>query len=1181
MLTSWPFHSDAAVLRRVRAGDHASFRVIVDRYVHVIRAVALAYLSNPHDADDVVQDTFLRAFEARDKLAVATNLGAWLVTVAKNRCFDLLRKRTRESGTPASDTEPASAPAFEREELYQTLWEQISKLDPEMREVLMLYYFSRKRTRAIAQLLGVTPDAAAKRLQRARVALGQRMVDIIGDELGVRSDRKQETNLVMGMLGARVPGYSTSGAATSLVSGVTILKFASIAIVGLVAVATLQGLLHAKGKLRSSNVQSQAPSDNTDVGKRPSTEDTTAHARAEPSETSPASTKQEHVSATVGDIPQGRIRGIAVDAQGQALAGATVTIAQREWPNELTSTDKKSGNSGTSKGAYTRTTTTNAAGEFEFRGFPLRGEATGYYGSYEVSASKGNLAGNFRVDDSPWLFDQFIEIPLYELFSIAGTVHDESGNPLPNAQVMPSCETYDIPLSWGLWGGINTTTTDETGRFAFKNLVRGVYDLRVMASNFVEQVFSGVPVETENVEIILKRREGFAVSGTVVDDTRQGVAGIQVSATLVSDGQTAQTQSITGLNGVFTLQNLTAGTYKIQPEKSDFALRDPAQTVPVTCDVSSAEVVVVRGASISGHVSQAPGIYRYSVSAKETHNFAKRYAHIGDDGSYTIRGLAAGTYSLGVAQSPAVPAKEIRVEPGNDYHDIDFTIDPVWRVAGHINDESGNPVRGACVVAQTKGDVYQQQNRWGMPGGSSKSISDNDGNFLLDRFDREPVQVQAITNDMVSSIAGPLAPNSPQPIRLTMTPSGSIEGRVVSPTPNGMRQAILIAVPTNSAIPVLFPEPNWSEGMVGVHELDGRMTSGVKTRSNFSGRFHFPCLPAGEYEIHAYTMGMIVAPNPQPVKVSVGPQENIKDLEIRLPQHGGSSVEGKLTMKGEPLRGQKVEVQRDFDAKTFGSYTAWTNESGEYRLDGVQPGRYGVRVVRHASSYGKVGLREIDHHFEIAEGETLRFDFDLASGTSCLSGMVMADNVPLSGLSLFIRRDQRSDAAPEELRAETDRDGRFVVDGIHPGIYGVQVIRYIRSDAPAESFSQDFKVEVLDQPQNEVRLDVTAGGMVGKVKGVHPGEKAMVALVPGAIDASELTIDRMRELKEKIAYQDGVEPNGGYNVMFVEHGTYTAFAVAYPESPAGDDAAFAGMRYRSEVVEIPAAKSLVMDFDLE
>ena len=122
-MLAWPFQSDAAVLRRVRAGDHASFRVIVDRYVPVIRGVALAYLSNPHDADDVVQDTFLRAFEAREKLTQPTNLGAWLITVAKNRCFDLLRKRTRESGVPATGAEPAVTPAFEREELYRALWD--------------------------------------------------------------------------------------------------------------------------------------------------------------------------------------------------------------------------------------------------------------------------------------------------------------------------------------------------------------------------------------------------------------------------------------------------------------------------------------------------------------------------------------------------------------------------------------------------------------------------------------------------------------------------------------------------------------------------------------------------------------------------------------------------------------------------------------------------------------------------------------------------------------------------------------------------------------------------------------------------------------------------------------------------------------------------------------------------
>ena len=88
--------SDARILRRVLGGERGAFRVVVERYAGVVHGVAYARLGNHDDADDAMQEVFLRAFRSLDTLRRPRSLGAWLVTMVKNHCTDLQRRQARE-----------------------------------------------------------------------------------------------------------------------------------------------------------------------------------------------------------------------------------------------------------------------------------------------------------------------------------------------------------------------------------------------------------------------------------------------------------------------------------------------------------------------------------------------------------------------------------------------------------------------------------------------------------------------------------------------------------------------------------------------------------------------------------------------------------------------------------------------------------------------------------------------------------------------------------------------------------------------------------------------------------------------------------------------------------------------------------------------------------------------------
>ncbi|HIJ74801.1 MAG TPA: sigma-70 family RNA polymerase sigma factor [Candidatus Hydrogenedentes bacterium] len=189
------FHTlaDSRLVKQTLGGDAGAFGELVERYSGAVFGVVFAHLRNRADAEDISQDVFLTAYKSLDTLLEPAKFGRWLTTMAKNRCRDALKRRRVEMTSPGRlIAAPVNTrPHPEREELYRLLHEEMANLDADDREVLMLHYFSRKKTREMGQLLGISQTAAAKRLQRARAALGERLVAVIGEELS-REDKPSE-----------------------------------------------------------------------------------------------------------------------------------------------------------------------------------------------------------------------------------------------------------------------------------------------------------------------------------------------------------------------------------------------------------------------------------------------------------------------------------------------------------------------------------------------------------------------------------------------------------------------------------------------------------------------------------------------------------------------------------------------------------------------------------------------------------------------------------------------------------------------------------------------------------------------------------------------------------------------------------------------------------------------------
>jgi RNA polymerase sigma factor (sigma-70 family) len=133
----------AQLVRRVRAGDNRAWRELVEAYSGLIRAVARSHRLPEADAADVVQTTWLRAFEHVGRLKQPERLPAWLVTVARRESLRLLRNGKRCSPVEADflaeipDTQPVDATLLERER-NASLWRAVGALPARQKETLRL-----------------------------------------------------------------------------------------------------------------------------------------------------------------------------------------------------------------------------------------------------------------------------------------------------------------------------------------------------------------------------------------------------------------------------------------------------------------------------------------------------------------------------------------------------------------------------------------------------------------------------------------------------------------------------------------------------------------------------------------------------------------------------------------------------------------------------------------------------------------------------------------------------------------------------------------------------------------------------------------------------------------------------------------------------------------------------------
>ncbi len=172
--------SDAELVVVALAGNTQAFDVLVNRYRRAMLAVAQKIVRNPTDAEDVVQDAFLRAFEALPQLTDLNRFGAWLHSITRNRALRHHRNTGRYQ--PQEDMEPylnqaadtsAADPAriVESELTQQAIRDAIQSLPPDYQAVIELYYWAEMPQQRMAEFLSLPLTTVKWRLRKAKEML--------------------------------------------------------------------------------------------------------------------------------------------------------------------------------------------------------------------------------------------------------------------------------------------------------------------------------------------------------------------------------------------------------------------------------------------------------------------------------------------------------------------------------------------------------------------------------------------------------------------------------------------------------------------------------------------------------------------------------------------------------------------------------------------------------------------------------------------------------------------------------------------------------------------------------------------------------------------------------------------------------------------------------------------------
>ena len=182
---------DKHYIDRIVGGDVNAFSYLVDKYKGMVYSLALKFLKNPEDAEELAQDVFIKVFHGLKDFKFDSKFSTWLYRITYNAAISKLRKKQIETRNIENTTLPESqvlnsynaVNELTKQEQIKYIRQVFERLDEEESVILSLFYLQENSIQEICEITGYSESNTKVKLHRARKAFYDELQFILKDEV--------------------------------------------------------------------------------------------------------------------------------------------------------------------------------------------------------------------------------------------------------------------------------------------------------------------------------------------------------------------------------------------------------------------------------------------------------------------------------------------------------------------------------------------------------------------------------------------------------------------------------------------------------------------------------------------------------------------------------------------------------------------------------------------------------------------------------------------------------------------------------------------------------------------------------------------------------------------------------------------------------------------------------------
>ncbi len=176
--------SDQQLITGLMQGDRIAFKAFIDCHKHMVYTLAMRVLRNKEDAEEIAQDTFIKAYQSIGNFKGESKLSTWVYKIAYHKCLDYIKKNKRRPQTASMEWQDHDRFAaaeeewdiFEGQEKRQLINRALTRLPGEDGVLLTLFYFETYSLKEISGIMNLSLNTVKVRLHRSR----KRLAGILG-----------------------------------------------------------------------------------------------------------------------------------------------------------------------------------------------------------------------------------------------------------------------------------------------------------------------------------------------------------------------------------------------------------------------------------------------------------------------------------------------------------------------------------------------------------------------------------------------------------------------------------------------------------------------------------------------------------------------------------------------------------------------------------------------------------------------------------------------------------------------------------------------------------------------------------------------------------------------------------------------------------------------------------------